>query len=248
MPFTSVNVIMGDTATSVNQGGASGSTGIQDGGKQMRMAAAEARRVLVEMAAAKLGVPADKLTVTDGVVSDGSKQDQLWGADRRTLFQRRARLEQGDRQRAVRARQGQAEGPQGVQDRRPTAQARGRRPQGLLPAGLRQRRQGARHGAWPRDPSAGRGRHPGEGGRELGQGHPGRQGRAEKDFLGIVADKEWDAIKAAQASRSNGRRRSRRSSTMPAPSTITSARRPYASAKSRNKTAMWTKPSRPPRG
>ena len=48
---------MGDTATSVNQGGASGSTGIQLGGKQMRVAAAEARRVLVEMAAAKLGTP-----------------------------------------------------------------------------------------------------------------------------------------------------------------------------------------------
>ena len=28
---------MGDTATSVNQGGASGSTGVQMGGKQMRM-------------------------------------------------------------------------------------------------------------------------------------------------------------------------------------------------------------------
>src|SRR5436190_20637620 len=46
VPFKAVNVIMGDTATSVNQGGASGSTGIQSGGKQMRMAAAEARRVL----------------------------------------------------------------------------------------------------------------------------------------------------------------------------------------------------------
>src|SRR5215831_8418854 len=54
VPFKAVTVIMGDTATSVNQGGASGSTGIQMGGKQMRMAAAEARRVLVEMAAAKL--------------------------------------------------------------------------------------------------------------------------------------------------------------------------------------------------
>jgi nicotinate dehydrogenase subunit B len=74
VPFKSVKVLMGDTATSVNQGGASGSTGIQDGGKQMRVAAAEARRVLVEMAAEKLGVPADKLTVTDGVVSDGMKK------------------------------------------------------------------------------------------------------------------------------------------------------------------------------
>jgi CO/xanthine dehydrogenase Mo-binding subunit len=74
VPFKSVKVFMGDTATSVNQGGASGSTGIQFGGKQMRVAAAEARRVLVEMAAAKLGVAADKLTVTDGVVSDGTKK------------------------------------------------------------------------------------------------------------------------------------------------------------------------------
>src|SRR5712691_1756018 len=77
VPFKAVKVIMGDTATSVNQGGASGSTGIQLGGKQMRMAAAEARRVLVEMAAAKLGLPADQLTVTDGVVhgkSDATKK------------------------------------------------------------------------------------------------------------------------------------------------------------------------------
>ena len=74
VPFKSVTVIMGNTATSVNQGGASGSTGIQLGGKQMRMAAAEARRVLMEMAASKLNVPADKLTVSDGVISDGTNK------------------------------------------------------------------------------------------------------------------------------------------------------------------------------
>jgi nicotinate dehydrogenase subunit B len=68
VPFKAVTVFMGDTATSVNQGGASGSTGIQFGGKQMRMAAAEARRVLVDMAAEKLAIPADGLTVTEGVV------------------------------------------------------------------------------------------------------------------------------------------------------------------------------------
>src|SRR6201997_112692 len=77
VPFTSVKVFMADTATSVNQGGASGSTGIQLGGKQMRVAAAEARRVLVEMAAEKLALPADQLTVVDGVVqakSDPAKK------------------------------------------------------------------------------------------------------------------------------------------------------------------------------
>src|SRR5216683_3773746 len=77
VPFASIKVIMGDTATSVNQGGASGSTGIQFGGKQMRAAAAEARRVLVDMAAQKLSVPVDQLAVTDGVVhakSDAAKK------------------------------------------------------------------------------------------------------------------------------------------------------------------------------
>jgi nicotinate dehydrogenase subunit B len=77
VPFKVVKVLMGDTATSVNQGGASGSTGIQLGGRQMRVAAAEARRVLVEMAAQSLGLPADQLTVTDGTVhakNDPSKK------------------------------------------------------------------------------------------------------------------------------------------------------------------------------
>jgi CO/xanthine dehydrogenase Mo-binding subunit len=76
VPLKAVTVLMGDTALSVNQGGASGSTGIQRGGVQMRVAAAEARRVLVEMAAGKLDLPADQLTVSDGVVharADASK-------------------------------------------------------------------------------------------------------------------------------------------------------------------------------
>jgi len=68
VPFKAVKMYLADTATSVHQGGASGSTGIQLGGKQMRMAAAEARRVLVEMAAERLAVAADQLTVVDGVV------------------------------------------------------------------------------------------------------------------------------------------------------------------------------------
>jgi nicotinate dehydrogenase subunit B len=77
VPFGRVTVFMGDTGTSVNQGGASGSTGVQFGGKQMRVAAAEARRVLVEMAAERLGLPAGQLTVIDGIVqvtNDAARQ------------------------------------------------------------------------------------------------------------------------------------------------------------------------------
>ena len=69
LPFERVNVVMGDTAWTVNQGGASGSTGIQKGGIPLRNAAAEARRVLVELAAQRLDVPADRLEVTDGIVA-----------------------------------------------------------------------------------------------------------------------------------------------------------------------------------
>jgi nicotinate dehydrogenase subunit B len=72
-----VDVVMGDTALTCNQGGASGSTGIWEGAKPLRKAAAEARRVLVEAGSRKLGVPASQLRVDDGVVgavSDPSKK------------------------------------------------------------------------------------------------------------------------------------------------------------------------------
>jgi CO/xanthine dehydrogenase Mo-binding subunit len=69
VPFKRVSVVMGDTTLTVNQGGASGSTGVQKGGIALRNAAAEARRVLVEMASARLGVAADQLEAADGVVA-----------------------------------------------------------------------------------------------------------------------------------------------------------------------------------
>src|SRR5712691_4820880 len=64
-----VDVAKVDTALTCNQGGASGSTGIQTGARPLRSAAAEARRLLVQSASQKLGLPADQLRVDDGVVS-----------------------------------------------------------------------------------------------------------------------------------------------------------------------------------
>ena len=64
-----VALVMSDTAVTVNQGGASGSTGIERGGITMRYAGAEARRVLLDMAAQRFGVAADALRVDDGVIS-----------------------------------------------------------------------------------------------------------------------------------------------------------------------------------
>lgn len=64
-----VSMVQGNTEDTVDQGGASGSTGVWRAGAALRNAAAEARRTLLEMAAAKLGVAADQLTVNDGIVS-----------------------------------------------------------------------------------------------------------------------------------------------------------------------------------
>jgi nicotinate dehydrogenase subunit B len=68
VPYEAVTVVMGDTATTINQGGASGSTGVQKGGATLRDTAAEARRVLIELASGRLRLPAAQLTAADGVV------------------------------------------------------------------------------------------------------------------------------------------------------------------------------------
>ncbi len=68
LPADRVAVVMGDSALTINQGGASGSFGITWGGKPMRHAAAEARRFLVNLASERLKVPADKLSVANGTV------------------------------------------------------------------------------------------------------------------------------------------------------------------------------------
>src|SRR4051812_27463514 len=72
--FEKVDVLMGDTATSCNQGGASGSLGVSHGAKPLRNAAAEARRLLLERASADLGVPVSELKVEDGTISGAGKE------------------------------------------------------------------------------------------------------------------------------------------------------------------------------
>jgi CO/xanthine dehydrogenase Mo-binding subunit len=69
LPADKVAVVMGDTVLTINQGGASGSFGITWGGKPMRNAACEARQFLLNRAAERLKTPVEKLTVTNGVVS-----------------------------------------------------------------------------------------------------------------------------------------------------------------------------------
>ena len=67
--FDQVGIVMGDTTTTINQGGASGSTGLELGSVSLRNAAAQARSILLGMAAEKLQSPVETLDVTGGVVS-----------------------------------------------------------------------------------------------------------------------------------------------------------------------------------
>jgi CO/xanthine dehydrogenase Mo-binding subunit len=69
VPFERVRLVMGDTASTPDQGGVGGSTSISAGAKPLRNAAASARFLLLGLASAKLGVPADRLQVRNGLVS-----------------------------------------------------------------------------------------------------------------------------------------------------------------------------------
>ncbi len=67
--FDRTTCIMGSTDITVDQGGSGGSTAIERDSWPMRRAAAEARRVLLEMASARLGTPVDQLAVSNAVIA-----------------------------------------------------------------------------------------------------------------------------------------------------------------------------------
>jgi nicotinate dehydrogenase subunit B len=201
VPFGAVTVIMGDTATSVNQGGASGSTGIQFGGKQMRMAAAEARRVLVDMAAAKLGLPAAELSVTDGVVQ--AKSDAAKKASYAELIGGRYFNVQLDWNKAMGNTlyaPGKAQ-PKSPKDYKIVGKPIPR--EDIAPKVYAQedfctdvKVPGMVHGRMLRPAVAGA--VPVKVDEASIKDIPGAKVVWEKAFLGVVADTEWDAIKASQ--------------------------------------------------
>src|SRR5436309_7950322 len=67
--FNRTTCIMGSTDITVDQGGSGGSDAIQTDGWPMRRVAAEARRVLLELASVRFGVPVDHSAVREGVIT-----------------------------------------------------------------------------------------------------------------------------------------------------------------------------------
>jgi CO/xanthine dehydrogenase Mo-binding subunit len=69
-----VNLVQGDTALTPDQGKSWGSLSVQVGGVQIRNAAATARGALLDQAAKRLNAKREDLKVADGVVSAGGKR------------------------------------------------------------------------------------------------------------------------------------------------------------------------------
>ncbi|MCZ6888215.1 MAG: molybdopterin-dependent oxidoreductase [Gammaproteobacteria bacterium] len=67
--YDKTSLVMGSTDATPDQGGSGGSDAIERDGWPMRRVAAEARRVLLELASEKLGTPVAELKVSDATIS-----------------------------------------------------------------------------------------------------------------------------------------------------------------------------------
>ncbi len=199
--FEKVSVVMGDTATSCNQGGASGSTGIQLGGMALRHAAAEARRVLVEMGSKKLGVPVESLTVDNGVVNvpDYALQRVSYGELIGGKYFHH-KLEWNKRYGNPLKLTGKGE-PKKPSEYKVVGKSF---PQKVVAEKVYGRQQyitdikveGMLHARVIRPPNAGCG--PVSVDEGSIKGIPGARVVQEKDFIAVVAEREWDAVRAAE--------------------------------------------------
>jgi nicotinate dehydrogenase subunit B len=185
-----------DTNVTPNQGATSSSSSIERGGPQLRAAAAEARRALLLLAARRLGVQINSLVVADGVVSvDGEggfrsvKYGDLLGDKPFDVkFTGTAPQKPPNRYKLVGTRVPRIDLPDKMSGRyelvhhlRVPGMQHGRV---VLPRG--QRAFGA--GAKPLGIDEGSIKH-------IPTARVVRKG----DFVGVVADNEWDAVRAAQA-------------------------------------------------
>jgi nicotinate dehydrogenase subunit B len=69
VPLARVRMVMGDTALTPDEGYTAGSMTISSSGTSLRLAAAEARRAMLEIASERLDAGLDELSVREGVIS-----------------------------------------------------------------------------------------------------------------------------------------------------------------------------------
>jgi CO/xanthine dehydrogenase Mo-binding subunit len=184
-----------DTHVTPDQGATSSSSSIERGGPQLRAAAAEARAALLRLAAARLNAPVDALSVASGVVSVAGnpgravKYGELLGDKPFNVkLTGNAPRKPVEQYKLVGTRVARVDLPDKVSARYTNMQ--------------HVRVPGMLHGRIVRP----RGQGPyGTGAKPLSidessiQGIPGARVLRKGDFIGVVAPREWDAIKAARA-------------------------------------------------
>jgi CO/xanthine dehydrogenase Mo-binding subunit len=194
VPFDRVQMVMGDTATCVDQGPTVGSLTIALAGPQLRQAAADGRHALITMAATRLDVPARRLTVADGIVSDGSRRVSYGELiDGRLLG---VAIPVKGKARGFGLALGGAR-PKSVRNYKIVGESV---PRVDIPPKVTGehfyiqdvRVPGMLHGRVIRPP--------GLGSQLISHGEPSRGAQVVrlKNFLGVVAEREWDAIRAAE--------------------------------------------------
>jgi nicotinate dehydrogenase subunit B len=180
-----------DTHLTPNQGGTYSSASIARGGPQVRTAAAEARQALLKMAAERLSVPVEQLTVARGVVSGGGRTvtyGALIGDKQFNLpFTGKAPVKAPADYKIVGKRPLRKDTPAKVNATYEYLQHA--RIPGMLHARIVRPRGQRAYGAGAKIVSV----------NEASiKAIPGARVLRKGDFLGVVAPKEWDAIKAAQ--------------------------------------------------
>jgi nicotinate dehydrogenase subunit B len=80
LPLARVAMISGDTAQTPDEEYTSGSQSIEYGGTAVRLACAEARALLIERAAARLRTPRERLVIADGVIRAPDGRSLRYGA------------------------------------------------------------------------------------------------------------------------------------------------------------------------
>jgi nicotinate dehydrogenase subunit B len=182
-----------DTDVTPNQGPSVASLSIMDNGPQLRAAAAEARQVLLQLAAVRLGAPVEQLKVAKGIVSMGGepsravKYGELIGNKRFNVqVTGKAPQKPVADYRLVGTRVARVDVPDKVSGKYVYMQ-HVRVPNMLHGRVVRPRGQGA-YGAGARIASV-----DASSIADIPSARLVRKG----DFLGVVAEQEWDAVRAA---------------------------------------------------
>ncbi len=191
LDMSQVRSVRLDTNVTPNQGGTYSSASIARGGPQVRTAAAEARRALLDMAARRLNVAADRLSVSKGVVTSSTSRvtyGELVGDRRFDLpFSGSAPVKKPSEYRVVGTRASRLDLEAKLRGTHTYMQHA--RVEGMLHGRVVRPRGQRAYGAGAKvisvDESSIR-------------GIPGARVLRRGDFIGVVAENEWDAVRAAR--------------------------------------------------